>query len=250
MVFQLLASLVMAFKAYHCDTTKSPLGIRTHCVEKSKVTKKMISSWRDLNGKADGVVEAWYDDGQKKFRHIYRQGEFIDTSYWYFPDGSTSRIIRCSPSGEECSDTMWHSNRRVARTGFIFRGKDTGEIRSYDADGIMVSLETYNVNGKRNGVHAFWSSKHILRDSTVFKDGLVMARYNHDTVKNRRQSWWIYESDGRTLKSAEGFDPNGKSSGKVVNGTGSVLYYNMKGIATGRDTYKDGILVKDETFIQ
>lgn len=248
MVFQLLAPLVMAFKAYHCDTTKSPLGIRTHCVEKSKFTKKMISSWRDLNGKADGVAEGWYDDGRKKFRHIYRQGQFIDTSYWYFQDGSTSRIIRCSPSGEACSDTMWHSNRRVARTGFIFRGKDTGEIRSYGPNGGLVSLETYNDLGQRHGVHAFWSSKSILRDSTVFKDGLVMARYNRDTTTGRWQSWWIYDSDGQTLKSAEGFDPNGKSAGRVVNGTGSVVFYNKKGVAIGRDTYKDGILIKDETF--
>lgn len=250
MIFQVLLTLVTAFKAYHCDTTKSALGIRTHCVEKSQSTKKTIASWRDLNGKADGVAEGWYDDGRKKFRQEYRQGQYIDSSYWYFPDGSKLRAILCSPSGEACSDTMWHPNRRVARTGSILHGKDAGEIRSYGIDGILVSLTSYGKDGKKDGIEAFWSSKRILRDSTIYKDGLVMARYNRDTTTGRLRSWWIYDSDGTTLRSAEGFDPHGNSSGKVTKGTGSIVFYNLKGVAIGRDTYKDGVLVKDEIFVE
>jgi len=248
MVFTLLLACSAAFDLYHCDTTKSPSGILTHCVEKSKATKKMISSWHRVNGEVDGVAEDWYDDGRIKSRLLYRKGQFIDSSFEYFRDGTISRAILCDKNGDACTDTMWHPNRRVARTGAIFHGKDAGVIRTLDEKGAVVSLESYGKDGKKDGIEAFWSSKHLLRDSTIYKNGLVMARYNRDTTTGRWRSWWIYDEDGQTLRSGEAFDPNGKSSGKVINGTGSIVFFNAKGIATGRDTYKDGILVKDETF--
>lgn len=116
--------------------------------------------------------------------------------------------------------------------------------------GVNESLENYDPSGIRNGAHAHWSSRGILRDSVFYRLGDIIFSVHRDTNSNKDICrWrWSYDNNSRSLVEAECFDPRGTSSGKVSAGAGTLTFFGIDGKRTGKETYLNGVLVKEERF--
>lgn len=250
MIFAMLVATAFSFSTYRCDTTATPVGQRVQCREWSKKTKKIISDWSWLNGKPDGLCEEWFENGKTRLRHKYRSGLMVDTSIEYFSSGKVAGTYSCDSSGKFCQWKFTHENGRIARQGQSRLGKTVGTVKTFHASGVIESLENYDPSGVRDGIHAYWSSRGILRDSIFYTQGNITFNVHRDTNTNQDVCRWRerYDSNTRSVVEAECFDPHGASSGKVIAGTGEVTYFAPNGKPSGKEVYLNGFLVKEVRF--
>lgn len=174
----------------------------------------------------------------------------IDTSIEYFSSGKIAGTYFCNSSGEHCQWIARHENGTLAKQGQSRQGKSVGTLMTYYPSGAQESLENFDPSGIRNGAHAHWSSKGILRDSVFYHLGDILYSVHRDTNSNKDICrWrWSYANSDRSLVEAECFDPQGASSGKVRAGTGSLTFFDLDGKMSGKETYLNGLLVKEERF--
>lgn len=251
MILPALFAAIFAFNSYVCDTSSVQSGERIRCREWSKKTRKPISSWTWLNGKPDGVCEEWHGNGRLRLRHKYRSGLMVDTSVEYFSSGKLDGKYLCDSIGNLCKWEFTHETGGISRQGQSVRGKPVGTIKTYHPSGMQETLENYDHKSIRDGAHASWSSKGILRDSVHYSKGRIFFSLRRDTIsKNDICRWrWSYANNLQSLVEAECFDSRGVSSGKVSAGNGVITYIGSDGKATGKETYADGILIKEERFL-
>lgn len=250
MISPIFIAAAFSSSSYRCDTIAARSGQKVHCREWSKKTREIISSWSWLNGKPDGLCEEWFENGKIRLRHKYRAGLMVDTSIEYFSSGKIAGTYLCDSSGGHCQWKALHENGNLARQGQSRLGKTVGTLMAYFPSGTQESLENYDPSGIRNGAHAHWSSKGILRDSVFYHLGNILFSVHRDTNSNKDICrWrWSYDNGNQSLVEAECFDPHGASSGKVSAGTGSLTLFGVDGRTTGKETYLNGSLVKEERF--
>jgi len=113
------------------------------------------------------------------------------------------------------------------------------------------TLENYDLSGIRDGAHASWSSMGILRDSVYYSKGDILFSLRRDTTSNFDicRGRWSYANNRQSLVESECFDSRGVSSGKVISGNGVITHIGSDGKVTGKETYADGILIKEERFL-
>ena len=228
----ILFAFSISFSEFRCDTTIINSDTAVFCSSISK-SGSLRAIYKYLNGKIHGKQSEWHSNGQIKYMANYFQGEKIDTSYGYYKSGKIERINPCNGiftylSPEE--DTL--------SVGPVFSGKSIGLHRQYFSANRPKRFIHYDSTGQKNGWEIFWYENGTVKDSIFFRNDSTIKRtsfYENGRLSITKKN--IYGNDGYDAIS---YNYNGKKTGEIINGTGTIFVCDSIGGKCKKLEFKDG----------
>ena len=108
---------------------------------------------KNEDGKEDGLLISWYENGQKHSEGTWKDGEFVGLS------------------------TVWYENGQKKSEGTFKDGKEDGLFTSWYENGKKMYEGTYK-NGKKNGLFTSWFENGQKKQEGLYKDGnLISYKY-------------------------------------------------------------------------
>ena len=171
--------------------------------------------------KCHGLLESWYENGQKAGEKSWRHGEDYGTFIVWRQDGTVSAIGEFKGFLKHHGiQKNWYRNCQLQNELYFENGKikegisysSTGEevTRIKDGNGIYFS---YHENGKVCGEFDHKDSQEIK--VTTWYDNGQMAQES-------------FYGDNGLLQVSVTFDPNGNKVGEVIKGNGKISQYNLQ----------------------
>ncbi|GEM_PF-6740269 len=150
----------------------------------------------------------------------------------------------------------WDSVGNIVGLEPFRNGKHVGKRESYWSVGHPSAILNYNAAGQEDGHCQTWWKNGNIRTDYIAKNGqIISATEYYQNGKPRTRYVTVYEPKPKSVfktqyLEGEAWAPNGKSTGKVVNGEGSWLLFpdgrDSTDKAVFREVYKNKILVKGD----
>jgi uncharacterized protein len=182
-----------------------------------------IKSTRDFhNGRFNGKIIDFYDNGKKKFEGTTQMSSFVGIKYDYDENGKitqTDSLFKKCPVMDCCCDgivTRFYQNGKTKERFTNKSGKINGEIISFYENGQIKSKRNF-INDKEDGVSKYWSENGKLTKEKEYHFGLA---------------------DGTTIEYYDDY----KVQGKYINGKeeGEWKYTDTLGKVIQIDVYING----------
>lgn len=153
---------------------------------------------------------------------------------------------------------FWDTLGNVTRMETYRNGAHTGIRETYWAPGRPAVSKTYDADGKENGPWLEWwengnrkaeysaRNGRIVSGTEYYHDGKPRMRYVKSFDANPHSKFGIQYREG------EAWAPNGKSTGRIINGKGSWILFpdghDTADHVVYRELYKGRSLVRNETW--
>ncbi|MEO7425740.1 MAG: hypothetical protein ABI036_11175 [Fibrobacteria bacterium] len=150
----------------------------------------------------------------------------------------------------------WDTAGNVVGRAAYRNGKNIGKRESYFAPGRPALIKNYNTAGKADGPWTEWWKNGNKKAEYVAKNGHIISgtEYYQDG-KPRIRYRTKYEPENRNVLKmkhieAQGWAPNGKSTGKIETGNGEWILFpdgrDTTDHSVFREVYKDSVMIKGE----
>ena len=191
------------------------------------------------NGRLEGIVTFWSEDGHKEMLGTYIDGELY-SSVFFNIDGSlkNGKFIDRYENGNKKFEVhyvdgkieglhkQWFENGNKKSVDVYMNGKFNGSVTNWYENG-KKRLESSYKDGKKNGLVTDWYVNGKKRSEVFFKDGLKDGEEKFWFESGNILSLWPYKDgkvDGITtewwengIKKIEKTYNNGKLNGSVTN---------------------------------
>jgi len=119
------------------------------------------------NGKRDGAVTQYYENGNLKLQGAYKDDKMYGKRVYY------------DYMGKKINSTLviYDDKHVIEREGFCKNGKPEGELKVYDSDGNITMLVNFK-NGKPNG-NTYYYYNNKLRTTEVYTNGVFVREIDH-----------------------------------------------------------------------
>mgnify|MGYP001475570428 CR=1 FL=1 len=137
-----------------------------------KYTDGQVKSKGNIkNGKLNGKVTTWYEDGQIWSEELYIEGNLGEkTRYSYFEDSEIKSKLHFINSKLEGNSTYWYENSQIFSDGNYKDGKKNGKWTSWYENGMKMSERNYK-DGKEDGKSTEWYANGQIMSEENYKDG-------------------------------------------------------------------------------
>ena len=123
------------------------------------------------NGKLNGKVTTWYEDGQIWSEELYIEGNLGEkTRYSYFEDSEIKSKLHFINSKLEGNSTYWYENSQIFSDRNYKDGKKNGKWTSWYENGMKMSERNYK-DGKEDGKSTEWYANGQIMSEENYKDG-------------------------------------------------------------------------------
>ena len=166
--FALVYWLVKRQKRLHVSMVKSS---RSDKVLSRDDPIKGKGKYKD--GKKDGLVEWYYENGQLERKVNYKEGKQDGLVEWYYENG---QLEGKGNYKDEKKDGLWkvyHENGQVKGKFNYKDGKQDGVVETYYANGQLKSKTNYK-DGERDGLVEMYHENGDLWHQSNFKDGKLL----------------------------------------------------------------------------
>ena len=201
------------------------------CRKRYDAEEHLRASYCEKNGEYHGKCETWHPNGELETIGKYEKGVLIDTFWAFFSDGSLEGMT--APQGRHF--TLDH-NGDTLRVGLKSEGQSVGLFRSYYSANRPKRFTNFNDNGDKHGWEIFWYDNGNVKDSILFRNDSTMQRRSY--YYNGKPQ--MFEDDIYRTYDAVSFNPKGKRTGKIKDGTGTVFLCDSVGGDCKELKYKDG----------
>jgi len=121
---------------------------------------KLSSDISYHNGKREGIIILYYENGNKKFQTEYKDGRMINERMCF--DINEKPI-----NGEYLT---YYNNKVKEREGNCINGKPEGEFKVYDSTGRISIIANYK-NGKPHGLTYYYNHNNLIYKTEKYNDG-------------------------------------------------------------------------------
>ena len=130
------------------------------------------SKGRLKNGKYDGKVNYWYEDGQIKTERIYKDGKLVSqTDYLYYENGQEFAELNYKDGKKDGKWTFWYKNGRKDEESYYKDGDLVNEtIFKYNYLTGQITGQSYK-DGKKDGKWTKWYKDGEKKYEKNYKDG-------------------------------------------------------------------------------
>ena len=90
-----------------------------------------------VDGRADGIAEAWYPDGHSMWNRQFHAGREHGIHEGWWPDGSKKFVFAYRNGVLEGVTQEWYADGRLFRQANYRHGQEEGPQRMWDADGTL-----------------------------------------------------------------------------------------------------------------
>ena len=137
-----------------------------------KYTDGQVKSKGNIkNGKLNGKVTTWYEDGQIWSEELYIEGNLGEkTRYSYFEDSEIKSKLHFINSKLEGNSTYWYENSQIFSDRNYKDGKKNGKWTSWYENGMKMSERNYK-DGKEDGKSTEWYANGQIMSEENYKDG-------------------------------------------------------------------------------
>ena len=192
-------------------------------------------------GKLDGVANYFYDDGKQHYIANYIEGKLQGDLKEYYVTGQAKTVKAMQNDAKNGAYTAYWSNGKVQQTGAYKDDKESGYWKIYYRDGSLQKEGGFNDkgdaegtwlfyyrNGKKEEVEPFNKKGNIDGIDSLFdKDGVV---YEIQTYKDDILQDYAFKNKSGVII----------GSGKINNGSLSVISYTPEGTKKSEGLYEDG----------
>ncbi len=223
-------------------------------------TKKMYDSGqvqalaRFKDGKMDGLVTLWHENGQKHFEGTYKDGNLISAKSWN-SKGEEVEALEVSPS-ENPPPSAIDFDSLEERNGLFYQNNEpySGRVKEMYDSGQVEGLGQAK-DGKPDGLQTQWYENGQKQREATFKDGKMdglMTEWHENGQKSVEATYKDGErhglftlwhengqkktegtaKDGKPDGLATGWHENGQKQAEVIHKDGekvSAKYWNSKG---------------------
>lgn len=216
------------------------------CGEKKKVKR----SYGNVEVRVDCELtkgRMWVAEFKGEISHGFSQG---------FDIASGRKSDSCFYSNDEKNglSLVWDSLGNIVGRSTYRNGKYVGKREVYFAPGHPSLIKKYNAAGKADGPWDEWWKNGNKKAEYIAKNGEIIsgAEYYQNGKPRARYTTKYEPKNMNVLKTkyiqAEAWAPNGKSTGKIVNGNGEwILFPDGKDTTDHtvfREIYTDSLLIK------
>ncbi len=219
-------------------------------------TKKMYDSGqvqalaRFKDGKMDGLVTLWHENGQKHFEGTYKDGNLISAKSWN-SKGEEVEALEVSPS-ENPPPSAIDFDSLEERNGLFYQNNEpySGWAKEMYDSGQVKGLGQAK-DGKPDGLQTHWYENGLKESEVTYKDGKMDGLFRRWHENGQKQSEGTYK-DGKK----DGLWTSGQDNGqKLSEGTykdgkrdGLFTYWRDNGRKYAEVTYKDGNLISAKSW--
>lgn len=144
---------------------------------------EVFAEYTLLNGKINGQLKIYYEDGTLKKIGTYSNGIENGLFKEYDEYGDIEYEYNMSNGELSGSFKTYYTNEKISKSGFNLKGKEHGNIIEYDEYGVKVA-EYEMANGKKNG---------ILK---IYEDGEISVSSNWiDDIENGQHIEYYYNEE-------------------------------------------------------
>ena len=113
-----------------------------------KLTEVVETYVDDKDGKWDGLITEWYENGQKSYEATYKDGEQDGLATWWYENGHKKEEGSWNKNGKVGEWFEWYENATLQKSEIYKEGEKDGRFTYYDKNGKMIS-DGYYGDGKR-----------------------------------------------------------------------------------------------------
>ena len=154
-----------------------------------KYTNGQVESKGNIkNGKLNGKVTTWYENGQIRSEELYIEGNLVDkTRYSYYENDEIKSKLHFINSKLEGNSTYWHENGQIKTEGNYKDGKRDGKWTHWYENGLKWKEGNYK-DSKRDDMWSTW-----------YKNGLKWTVENYkDAMKDGKSTEWFANGQIKT----------------------------------------------------
>lgn len=199
-----------------------------------------------FNGKLSGITKSFYNNGQLSGIMRYEHGCLVDTVKEYHPNGAKKRVAPYKNCEWDGTTYVWDSTGTLIAEWPYNNGKRIGVHRKWYPDGKLKEVAGFDSLGQKDGLTGEYYSDGKPKWEAQYEKGNI--KESHEFYENGQQkSERVYEPDGKRIKSAKYFSPEGTPWGEIKNGNGNYLQC-IPGAGCRKFFYEDGKQVKFEVI--
>jgi len=192
-----------------------------------------------LNGEETGEWKNYYENGQLAQISNYidgkRTGEFKD----YYKNKQLSSFGNYIDWKKNGDWKYYYETGKLKERGTYLNGEETGEWEEYYENGQL--KETRYYIGNTSNVKQYYENEQISKIEH-YQNKLASGewKYYYATGKIYQTLLW---KNGKLMDVLSCFDQNGSNlvKGTLINGNGTVRYYNSDGVLEKETTYINGV---------
>ncbi len=200
---------------------------------------KLTAKFED--DKLNGQLIRLYSDGTQDMSVGYKDGERDGDFIEYYDNGNVYGEYSYIEGKLDGLYTLYYRDGQIRRQGTMKEGKNIGEWKSYLNNGSLDYIESFDVDGKQNGVYISYDYTGRKVSEMDYSKGEIsgyrMYDENGEIIKNakaKRGKFLYYGSHANRAKAAEGMFEDGEKIGEWK-------YYNEYGSLTGTAEYDAGV---------
>lgn len=238
------------FKSYHENGELSIIGLQEKGMN--------IGKWKyyDEDGDIQVIQEDIKNTDSLLSKTYHKNGQLYSIEYsvnfklsgeskYYFDNGTLFKSGNYKKGKEIGEWKYYYQNGKLRLIGKYDQGKPIGTWKTYHENGTLASTGEYE-GGKRTGI---WKNYH--ENQQLAMEGVYIEN-------NANGEWRIYYDNGniyqvrlwdkgKLMDLIQCKDRNGNNldKGSLINGYGSVHYYNKKGKVDFTQVYEEGIVITD-----
>lgn len=121
----------------------------------------------------DGAWTTWFENGQKRSEEMYAKGTMIGAWKYFYEDGKTESEIDFSKG----TAVYYFKNGSKQSEGGIANGMiSVGKWTGYHENGQKNYEGSYNAQGQKDGVWAWWDKDGKFLAEQTFKNGELISK--------------------------------------------------------------------------
>ncbi|MCB0430908.1 MAG: hypothetical protein H6585_08220 [Flavobacteriales bacterium] len=186
-------------------------------------------------GHMHGSYQLWYENGEKWFEGVFKEGKPYHVLMEYYQDGG--RKMEIMRNGDVEKTVAWYENGNTSYEMEFKSGLPQNKHVYWYANG-NVKLESNFAEGLRDGIWSYYTSDGVLEKRENYeKDKLVLQENYHGGKKHGAYQAWY----------SNGYP---KVSGMYVADAkhGKWLYYNPVGKLIREEEYMNGEQINRKSY--
>ncbi len=170
--------------------------------------------WREVNGELHDSIKSFYSNGAKKQLSIFKYGK------------------------EHGVRQGWTRNGFLSGSQPYRDGKPYGRHEEWYSQGKPKQVTHFNDDGHKHGLEETWREDGTRQDSVFYVNGKMAESMSYYSNGKPR----VHERVDEDFKLVTGtsWDPKGKITGTIRNGSGTWVIYSDDAKLVSRETYKNG----------
>ncbi|MBR8766563.1 hypothetical protein IX306_001939 [Porphyromonas levii] len=143
------------------------------------------------NGKREGVLENWYEDGSPWIRSSYKNGKRDGFYERWYPNGQLEERSHWKDGGKYSLCEAWHSNGRLFFWENYKEGKKEGLSERWHANGQQWERSNWR-DDQKHGLYERWHANGQLEERSIYKNGRRDGFYErwHSNGRQKERSNW------------------------------------------------------------